>query len=90
MSDVIPFPAGRACPQQIGHFVDHFDDDLRAGVLSILREAREAAATLVVARLQTRKTNKSPGALCLGTRAGLGLVAVAMPATGAPIEQSFS
>jgi hypothetical protein len=77
-------------PQQIGHIVDHFYDDLRAGVLSILREAREGGGDAVVARLQTRKTNKSPGALCLGTRAGPGLVAVAMPATGAPIEQSFS
>jgi hypothetical protein len=54
MSDVIPFPAGRASPQQIGHIVDHFDDDLRAGVLSILREARDAGGDTVVARLVAR------------------------------------
>jgi hypothetical protein len=54
MSDVIPLPAGRACAQQIGHIVDHFDDDLRAGVLGILREARDAGGDAVVARLLAR------------------------------------
>jgi hypothetical protein len=46
MSDVIPFPAGRASPQQIGHIVDHFDDDLRAGVLSICVKRATLVATL--------------------------------------------
>jgi hypothetical protein len=54
MSDVIPFPGGRACPWQLGHIVDHFDDDLRTGVLGILREARDAGGDAAVARLLAR------------------------------------
>jgi hypothetical protein len=54
MSDVIPFPAGHARPRQIDPIIDSFDDDLRAGVLSILREARDAGGDAVVARLLAR------------------------------------
>jgi hypothetical protein len=54
MSYVIPFPTGRACPQQIGPVVNNLDSELRASVLNILREARNAGGDAVVARLIAR------------------------------------
>jgi hypothetical protein len=54
MSDVIPFPAGRACPPQIGHIVKNLDSELRASVLGILREARNAGGDAAVGRLLAR------------------------------------
>jgi hypothetical protein len=47
-------PRRSRLPQQIGHIADHFDDDLRDGVLGILREARDAGGDAVVARLIAR------------------------------------
>jgi hypothetical protein len=54
MSDVIPFSTGPACPRQIGHIVNNFDGELRASVLGILREARNAGGDAVVGRLLAR------------------------------------
>jgi hypothetical protein len=53
MPDVIPFPTGRACPQQIVLIASNLDSELRASVLSILREAHDAGGDAVVGRLLT-------------------------------------
>jgi hypothetical protein len=54
MSDVIPFPTGRRCPEQIGQIVKNLDNELRASVLDTLRKARDAGGDVVVGRLLAR------------------------------------
>ena len=54
MSDVVPFPTERACPQQIGQSVNDLDSKLRASVLDILREGRNAGGDAVVGSLLAR------------------------------------
>ena len=54
MSKLIPFPPKHVRPEQVGHIVDFYDQNLSGAAMALLDEAFATGGRAVVARLTAR------------------------------------
>jgi hypothetical protein len=54
VSELIPFPSKLLRPEQVGHIIDCYDENLRHAAIAILDEAFATGGRAVVARLTAR------------------------------------